>query len=194
MALAVYFFIYFSVAFLLRSWLIYQKTGINPVVLTSRDDAYGYVGLSFKVVTACVAIFVALQAIYPDMLQNTGLISVLQGERVNIVGWLLLLVSLLWTIIAQWQMGSSWRIGIDERNRTQLVENGLFALSRNPIFLAMRINLLGLVLVRPHAITLTLFVAGDLLMQVQVRLEEAHLSAQHGESYAAYLKKVRRWL
>jgi len=31
-------------------------------------------------------------------------------------------------------MGLSWRIGIDEKNRSGLVTQGLFALSRNPIF------------------------------------------------------------
>jgi protein-S-isoprenylcysteine O-methyltransferase Ste14 len=75
-----------------------------------------------------------------------------------------------------------------------LVQHGLFARSRNPIFLSMRMALLGLVLVAPSAATLVLLVAGELLMQVQVRLEEQHLTGLHGERYAAYCHRVRRWL
>jgi protein-S-isoprenylcysteine O-methyltransferase Ste14 len=37
-------------------------------------------------------------------------------------------------------------------------------------------------------------VAGELLMQIQVRLEEAHLAALHGDDYSAYYSRVRRWL
>jgi protein-S-isoprenylcysteine O-methyltransferase Ste14 len=74
------------------------------------------------------------------------------------------------------------------------VQGGLFAISRNPIFLAMRVTLLGLFLVLPSAATLSLLVAGEILMQVQVRLEEEHLASLHGAEYAAYCHRVRRWL
>jgi protein-S-isoprenylcysteine O-methyltransferase Ste14 len=74
------------------------------------------------------------------------------------------------------------------------VQGGLFAISRNPIFLAMRVTLLGLFLVLPSAATLSLLVAGEILMQVQVRLEEKHLASLHGAEYAAYCQRVRRWL
>ena len=84
--------------------------------------------------------------------------------------------------------------GIDDTRRTELVQHGLFTLSRNPIFLAMRVNLLGLFLVFPLAATAALLVAGEVLMQVQVRLEERHLTNLHGQMYDAYQAKVRRWL
>jgi protein-S-isoprenylcysteine O-methyltransferase Ste14 len=108
--------------------------------------------------------------------------------------WCLLLLALGWLLVAQAQMGTAWRVGIDKGQATPLVQHGLFARSRNPIFLSMRMALLGLVLVAPSAATLVLLVAGELLMQVQVRLEEQHLAGLHGERYAAYCKRVRRWL
>jgi protein-S-isoprenylcysteine O-methyltransferase Ste14 len=91
-------------------------------------------------------------------------------------------------------MGSSWRIGIDSQHQTSLVQSGLFGISRNPIFLAMRVNLLGLFLVLPCAATLVLLVAGELLIQIQVRLEEQHLSSLHGLEYVAYCRQTRRWI
>ena len=68
-------------------------------------------------------------------------------------------VSLLWMLIAQAQMGASWRVGIDSANRTELVSKGLFTISRNPIFLATRLALLGFFLVAPNAATLAVAVA-----------------------------------
>ena len=61
-------------------------------------------------------------------------------------------------------------------------------------FLGMRLNLLGLFLVLPNAVTLVILVLGDVLIQIQVRLEEAYLSQVHGEQYQSYCQQVRRWL
>jgi protein-S-isoprenylcysteine O-methyltransferase Ste14 len=194
LALLAYFLAYFLLAFVWRSWMVYRRTGMNPVVLPGRDDAYGYVGRAFKLVVLAVAGVVVTQAAAPAAMQGLGPMAGLQRAGVAAVGWGLLLASLLWMLVAQAQMGKSWRIGIDENHQTDLVRTGLFAVSRNPIFLAMRVNLLGLFLVLPNAATLGLLVGGELLMQVQVRLEEAHLAGLHGLAYEQYRSTVRRWL
>jgi protein-S-isoprenylcysteine O-methyltransferase Ste14 len=97
-------------------------------------------------------------------------------------------------VVAQAQMGESWRIGIDEERRTPLVRKGVFGLCRNPIFLGMMLTLLGLFLVTPNAVTLLVLTLGVVLIQIQVRLEEEFLSKTHGEHYAEYRRHVRRWL
>jgi protein-S-isoprenylcysteine O-methyltransferase Ste14 len=91
-------------------------------------------------------------------------------------------------------MRESWRIGIDEEVKTELVRRGVFRLSRNPIFLGMRIMLIGFFLALPNAVTLAMLLVGDALMQIQVRLEEEHLARMHGENYREYQRKTRRWL
>ncbi|NJN54752.1 MAG: hypothetical protein HC804_08380 [Anaerolineae bacterium] len=58
----------------------------------------------------------------------------------------------------------------------------------------MRINLLGLFLILPNAVTLTIWISGDVLIQMQVYLEEAYLRQQHGLAYEQYCQEVRRWL
>jgi protein-S-isoprenylcysteine O-methyltransferase Ste14 len=111
-----------------------------------------------------------------------------------VAGVVILLSSLAWTVVAQAQMGESWRIGIDVEHRTPLVRKGVFGLSRNPIFLGMMLTLLGLFLVTPNAVTLLVLGLGVVLIQIQVRLEEVFLSSAHGEDYAEYRRSVRRWL
>jgi protein-S-isoprenylcysteine O-methyltransferase Ste14 len=73
-------------------------------------------------------------------------------------------------------MGKSWRIGIDEERPATLVRQGVFGLSRNPIFLGMMVTLLGLFLSIPNAVTLLVLALGVVLIQIQVRLEEEFLS------------------
>jgi protein-S-isoprenylcysteine O-methyltransferase Ste14 len=121
-------------------------------------------------------------------------IQLLERSLMKWIGVTLLMLSLIWTVIAQGQMGHSWRIGIDADHRTPLVDKGLFSVSRNPIFFGMIITLAGLFLTVPNAVTLLTLVLGFVLIQIQVRLEEEFLSRVHGADYAEYKRKVRRWL
>jgi len=192
--LLLYFVVYFTAAFVWRSWQVWRKTGVNPYVLPRSDDAQGYVAKAFRIVLLSMAAYVAVQAARPDVETVVPQIDLLHVEGVRLAGWAVLLASLCWVTIAQMQMGASWRIGIDLKHATPLVRNGLFALSRNPIFLAMRASLLGLLLVRPNVLTLVLAVAGELLMQLQVRQEEAFLLERHGEAYRSYTAQTPRWI
>lgn len=192
--LLAYFLVYAMLAFGWRSLVVYRSTGVNPFVLPSGDDAYGYVGRAFKAVVGTYAVVVLLLAFADGAPALLGAWSLSWPWVASAMGWLLLAVSLVWLLVAQAQMGASWRVGIDSKRHTGLVQHGLFSVSRNPIFLAMRVNLLGLFLVFPAAGTLALLVAGEILMQVQVRLEEQHLSALHSEAYRTYRSRVRRWL
>jgi len=194
LALLIYYVVCFIVAFVLRSLLVYRRSGVNPLVLPSSADAYGYVARAFKAVIGAIGAVVIALAIWPESQMYFGRWTALSTRALAFVGWALLITSLIWLLIAQAHMGASWRIGIDDKRRTELVQHGLFTWSRNPIFLAMRINLAGLFLVFPSAITSTLLVAGEILIQVQVRLEEKHLTNLHGHVYDTYRAKVRRWL
>ena len=54
--------------------------------------------------------------------------------------------------------------------------------------------LLGVFLIIPNAVTLIILITGELLIQIQVRLEEEFLTRAHGQAYLAYQKQVRRWV
>ena len=108
-------------------------------------------------------------------------------------GWSLMALGLLGTIVAQRQMGSSWRIGIDDRPTT-LITHGLFRWCRNPIFSGMLATLLGFVLVAPAAWTVVGFLLACCLIAVQVRLEEGTLLQVHGPTYKAYASRVGRFV
>ncbi len=185
---------YFFAAFFWRSFVVWKRTGVNPLVFKGSDNAHDYIGRIFKLLFAAVVAAVAVYSISEQLYQYLTPITWLERRWLRAVGVVLLLTSLAWTVVAQAQMGESWRIGIDEERRTPLVRKGVFALSRNPIFLGMISTLLGLFLVTPNAVTLLVFVLGVVLMQIQVRLEEEFLSKTHGEHYAEYRRDVRRWL
>jgi protein-S-isoprenylcysteine O-methyltransferase Ste14 len=188
-----YFLVCFAVAFIWPTLRLWRRERVNALVLPRDDTAHGVVAAWFRgVLVATLLLLVALAAGLPR--EAVAPLTWLEHAPVAVAGWGLLGLSLAWIVIAQAQMGRSWRIGIDVGMRPPLVRTGLFARSRNPIFLGMRLNLAGLFLALPNAATLALLLLGEALMQLQVRLEEAHLSAVFGAEYDAYRAAVPRWI
>ncbi|QYF93757.1 isoprenylcysteine carboxylmethyltransferase family protein [Massilia sp. PAMC28688] len=188
------FTLYFVAAFLVPTVRVWRSTGRNPYVLPSADDAYGFVSRAMKCVIAGLFAYFTVRLLWPAVGMQMGALHLPAAATLARAGWAALAVAICWTVTAQYQMGLSWRIGIDRKTGTALVTSGLFGWSRNPIFLAMRVCLGALVLVQPNAVTLAFFLAGDLVMQFQVRLEEDFLRQQHGPAYEQYCARVRRWL
>jgi protein-S-isoprenylcysteine O-methyltransferase Ste14 len=161
------------------------------LVLPSNDTAQGYIGRAFKAVMVLIFLYLFAHALQ----WGPSTATLWQSPWwLRAMAWLGLLAAMLCLLSAQWQMGTAWRIGIDTRNATHLVTRGMFQYSRNPIFLAMRCTVAVLLVLLPTAPVLALTVASELLMQIQVRLEEAHLSKLHGHVYTRYCARVRRWL
>lgn len=188
------FFLYFGLAFVWPSLRVWRLTGVNPYVLPSSDDMYGFVTVAMRALIVGLFAYVIGQWLWPCVESGVGILLWLVTPAARIAGWSGLVLALVWTVGAQFQMGRSWRIGIDTGHSTDLVTSGLFAWSRNPIFLSMRVCLASLVLIRPNAATLALWLVGDVIMQVQVRLEESFLKQQHGADYLAYCERTRRWI
>jgi protein-S-isoprenylcysteine O-methyltransferase Ste14 len=89
--------------------------------------------------------------------------------------------------------GNGSAIHVEQGHATNLVQEGVFSRSRNPIFLGMMVTLVGLFFVIPNALTLVALVMGVVLIQIQVRLEEEFLAKSHGNEYSEYRRRVRRW-
>lgn len=191
--LLTYLIVYLTVAFVLPTYRVWKRTGLNPVTFGGTDSAHDYVGMLFKMVMLILLLATGARALLPAVDEYLIPISWLEIDLFRYVGYALLLASLVWVVTAQVQMADSWRIGIDS-SKTQLASTGLFGVSRNPIFLGMMGTLLGLLLVLPNALTLTIFALDFALMQIQVRLEEEFLRRSQEGEYEEYANRVRRWL
>lgn len=113
---------------------------------------------------------------------------------VGYLGIVLMLIALVLFIVSVKTMKTSWRVGIDKENKTKLVTNGIFSISRNPVFLSFDLILISLVLVYPNVIVLLLSVIDIYSINLQIKEEEKHLINQFGDEYKKYCKKVRRYI
>ncbi len=192
--LPVYLLAFFLIAFVGRSYLVYRRTGVNPYVVGKSNRPIDFVENYYPVPTVVILFSTLAYSFVPQFYVYASPIIWLDILGVKIVGLVLMGFALVWTATAQIQMGSSWRIGIDAEVKTELVEKGLFGVSRNPIFLGMRLALFGFFLALPSAVVLAAVVLADLLMQMQVRLEEEFLTGVHGDKYTEFCGRVRRWI
>lgn len=172
---------------------VYRQTGINPFrFATGHNEVHDYIGSVMKVFIALLVVIVLVYALFPAVYRNLGVFELLDIRALKWIGLALTHVSLAGILIAQNQMRTSWRIGIDYENRTVLITSGLFSVSRNPVFLFILLALVGLFLLLPNAIVFALLFAVYIVLQVTMRMEEAFLLMQHGIEYEIYKQQVRR--
>ena len=190
--LLIWFLLFLGIGMVYPSWRLQRTHNRRAWVLPRSDTAEGVASLGFKMMISCLLLYLVLRALgVPNI--EFGALHWMEHVVTQAFGLALLASSLILIVMAQAQMGAAWRIGIDHADSSILVTRGIFNWSRNPIFLGMRLSLLGLFLINPNAATLTVFVAGEILMQIQVRLEETFLASRFGIDYSAYQSKTRRW-
>jgi protein-S-isoprenylcysteine O-methyltransferase Ste14 len=120
-------------------------------------------------------------------------LGVLDHPAVRGVGVALAVLGILAAFAAQLSLGDSWRIGVDEAERTALVTTGAFRLVRNPIFAATILAFLGIAFMVPNPVAVTGAVLTVIGIEVQVRLvEERYLRRVHGLAYIDYASRVGR--
>lgn len=183
---------YLLITFILPSVRVYKQTGINPVTFGKSDNAHDYIGTVMKFLTGLLVVAVLLFSFSTEAYNYLNPFEYLQKDWLTYTGLFLVHAALIWIVFAQSHMEQSWRIGIDEKNKTSLITNGLFSISRNPVFLGMIISTAGLFLIMPNAITFFVTVTSYIIIQIQIRLEEEHLQRMHGAEYSQYKQKVKR--
>lgn len=122
-------------------------------------------------------------------------LAILDSLVVQVVGVVLAVLGILAAFAAQMSMGASYRIGVEDTERTGLVTGGPFRLVRNPIFSAALVAFLGLTLMVPNPVAIVGLIAVFAGVEAQVRLvEEPYLLRVHGAAYIEYATRAGRFL
>lgn len=179
-------------AFGVRTWSHLRATGSTGFRgISGRPGSAGWWGG----ILFAVALALGLAA---PILALTGLLPpppLLLHPTATVVGLLVAVAGLALTLVAQSGMGLSWRIGVDESERTELVQTGIFRTVRNPIFTGMATVSAGMLLMVPTIASAAGLVCLITAVQIQVRVtEEPYLARMHGQPYATYRAHTSRFL
>ncbi|MGB2227780.1 MAG: methyltransferase family protein [Parvibaculales bacterium] len=144
--------------------------------------------------------------IYPPLMVLAGIITQLLigyiapvepllGATWQYIGIALMVLGFATILLAARSFRKHETTIIPDGQPSTLMEGGLFAYSRNPIYVAMAVLLIGSGLAIGHIwalIVVPLFVL--LVQQIWIVKEEENLEAEFGQIYRNYKIKVRRWL
>ena len=91
-------------------------------------------------------------------------------------------------------MKDSWRAGIPDKDKTELITTGIYRYSRNPAFLGFDFMYIGVLLMYGNLLTLGFSVFAMVMLHLQILQEERFLERTFGEPYREYRRHVFRYL
>jgi protein-S-isoprenylcysteine O-methyltransferase Ste14 len=166
------------IALVIRAWIQARATGRSPLLIPPTPVAW----IGQTLLTA--GLFASPAGVALD-----------DSSATSGAGLALLVFGVAGVIVAQAQMGASWRAGVDPAETTDLITHGLFARVRNPIYSSMIMAGAGMALVVSNVVTVVSTVAILAGSGVLVRgVEEPYLRTVHGARYERYVESSGRFL
>lgn len=167
--------------------LVQKKKGIqtDQIARGKQKGKIFYIELAMKISTYGVVVvevisIVLKTSIFPANIRVMGIVLGICG---NIL-----------FALAVWTMRDSWRAGISENEKTELITTGIYSISRNPAFLGFYFVYLGILFVFFNWFLLIFSCFAAALLHLQVLQEEAFLPSVFGSSYMDYSNMVRRYM
>lgn len=167
--------------------IVQKRKGIqtDQIAKGKQKTKTFYIELVMKIATYSVVVAEVLSLFFappylPQMLVVVGVV-------LGFIGDILFTVSVV-------TMKDSWRAGIAENDKTEIITSGIYSISRNPAFLAFDCVYVGLLLMAFNWVLLVLSVFAMTMLHLQILQEETFLSKTFGAEYNVYKSKVRRYL
>jgi protein-S-isoprenylcysteine O-methyltransferase Ste14 len=187
---------FFLIVLLGRSLLLWRKRGINPFSIGAGKRGLPrllelilipwLVAWMLEILSSAVHLpFQPIPAAWNPLL--------LDSLPLKMVGVLMILFGDFVFVWALLSFGNSWRIGIDESHAGELVTEGVFVLTRNPIFVFIDIYFIGTFLVSGTLIFLLFAAVTTIGMHFQILQEEKFLFGKYGQAYQDYRSRTGRY-
>ena len=167
--------------------ILQSKKGIqtDQMAKGKENTKVFYIELIMKIATYSVVVveILCLFFVSPQLPR----IFMITGAILGFAGDILFAVSVI-------TMKDSWRAGIAENDKTEMITGGIYSVSRNPAFLAFDCVYAGLLLMFFHWVLLVFSAFAMTMLHLQILQEEQFLLKAFGSEYRSYTNKVRRYL
>jgi len=112
----------------------------------------------------------------------------------DIIAIIICTISLIWFGLTLKIFGKSFRVGIDENTKENLIVNGTFSISRNPIYVGFLTFFAGIFIAYSNILTSVFLILFFIIIHRQILREEIFLKGHYGNVYNEYCKNVRRYM
>jgi len=150
---------------------------------------------SLRIVAIGLAVFVLMKFISPEWLFSIQVNSILLRGILSFGGLLLYLTGLIICVWARLTMGSVWTPAEETsiRHKKELITQGPFSFTRNPIYLGLIMIYLGFFIALKSYLVIVVLFIGWFFYKKSIE-EERILEEDFGSDYLKYKSKVRRFI
>lgn len=171
----------------LGKMVIQRKKGIqtDQIAKRKKKDKQFYIELIMKFATYSVVLVesISIFVIEPRLPQ----ILIVFGIFLGIVGDFIFMISVV-------TMKDSWRAGLAEDDKTEMITSGIYQISKNPAFLGFDCVYLGILLMFFNIPLLIFSVFAMVMLHIQILQEEQYLTNVFKDDYINYKSQVYRYL
>ncbi|MBT3629194.1 MAG: isoprenylcysteine carboxylmethyltransferase family protein [Rhodospirillaceae bacterium] len=153
----------------------------------AKSDSSGAIAPPPLIALALVALGVALGVLWP--------VELIPAPWQYIAGGVIIAASLL-LVASAFRLFRRARTPVPTyRTPTALVTDGVYTLTRNPIYLSMMLLMIGLAVTLDNIWLLALAaIFQQIIRWGVIAREERYLSAKFGQDYRAFKQRTRRWI
>lgn len=180
LVLVVFYGIYFV------KMLVQKRHGIQTRQIGRRKE------VSIHIVEILMSI--ATLGIVPAQILSIAMDWNYLPANVRFNGFCVSMMGNLFFLISVTCMKDSWRAGIPDKDKTELVTTGIYKYSRNPAFLGFDMMYLGMLLMYCNLLTAFFTAFAVVMLHLQILQEEKYLLNVFGAEYQEYRKHVFRYL
>ena len=118
----------------------------------------------------------------------------LLNPTIRVLGIILGFIGVIVFGIAVYTMKDSWRAGIPGNEKTTMITDGIYSMSRNPAFVGFYLTYIGILLTFFNWVLLVFTIFTIIILHLQILKEEEYLTMAFGAEYTEYKKHVRRYI
>ncbi len=198
------FFDYFQIASLIlflsiligRALFLRFTANINPIVIGRGKkgfrfffELYAFAGLLGWIIEMLSYSLHSRFSILPVALHT----MLIDSAAARVAGVTVVTVGLAIFIGAFISFGDSWRVGFDVKTPGRLVTTGIFAFTRNPIYVFVILWFIGIFLINGTLIFLIFSLLAIAHLHYQIRQEEKFCANLYGPAYEDYCARTGRY-
>ncbi len=174
----------FQGMFVMKNIILYRKIG-KQIRGKNIEATISIIFFTFFIVVAVGMSFFN---------QPLGSIQLLNDLLAITLGLTLLILNIVVSGASLINLKDSWRVGVLEDQKTELITTGIFRFTRNPYFVSYFLMFAAYTVLIQNLILFGLSILGFLFVHKMIIKEEKYLYSIHGDAYVQYKRKVPRYV
>lgn len=176
--------------------LVFQGMFIMKNIILHRKIGKQIRGKNIEAIISIVffAFFIGVAVVMSFANQPFGKIQLIKDQLAMTIGLGFLFLNLVVSGTSLMGLKDSWRVGVLEDQKTELVTTSIYRFTRNPYFVSYFLMFAAYTVFLQNLILFGLSVLGFLFTHKMILSEEKYLLSVHGDSYVKYKTKVPRYV